>query len=162
MSDSTYPPVIRGLVEARRALAPEIEDAFRAFSQKVLADGALSAKTKQLIAVAVAHVTQCPYCIKGHTKAARQHGATPEEIMEAIWGCVGFPAAVYANAPPASDRWRAGTSQDAGLVRRLALDAGVLKPSSEPAGGHRATRLTRSSGRSPRTDPSGTTASIHC
>jgi AhpD family alkylhydroperoxidase len=45
----------------------------------------LPAKTKQLIAVAVAHVTQCPYCIKGHTKAARQHGATPEEIMEAIW-----------------------------------------------------------------------------
>src|SRR6187549_2345848 len=85
MSDSTYPPVTRGLVEARRALAPEIEDAFRAFSQKVFADGALPAKTKQLIAVAVAHVTQCPYCIKGHTKAARQHGATPEEIMEAIW-----------------------------------------------------------------------------
>ena len=85
MSDSTYPPVTRGLVEVRRALAPEIEDAFRAFSQKVFADGALPAKTKQLIAVAVAHVTQCPYCIKGHTKAARQHGATPEEIMEAIW-----------------------------------------------------------------------------
>ena len=85
MSDSTYPPVTRGLVEARRALAPEIEDAFRAFSQKVFAEGALPAKTKQLIAVAVAHVTQCPYCIKGHTKAARQHGATPEEIMEAIW-----------------------------------------------------------------------------
>ena len=51
---STYPPVTRGLVEARRALAPEIEDAFRAFSQKVFADGALPAKTKQLIAVAVA------------------------------------------------------------------------------------------------------------
>ncbi len=85
MSESTYPPVTHGLVEARRALAPEIEDAFRAFSQKVFADGALSAKAKQLIAVAVAHVTQCPYCIKGHTKAARKHGATPEEIMEAIW-----------------------------------------------------------------------------
>ena len=42
-------------------------------------------KTKQLIAVAVAHVTQCPYCIKGHTKMARLKGATPEEIMEAIW-----------------------------------------------------------------------------
>jgi AhpD family alkylhydroperoxidase len=38
-----------------------------------------------LIAVAVAHVTQCPYCIRGHTKAALQHGATPEEIMEAVW-----------------------------------------------------------------------------
>ena len=45
----------------------------------MFADGALPAKTKQLIAVAVAHVTQCLYCIQGHTKAARKHGATPEE-----------------------------------------------------------------------------------
>src|SRR3954452_20944729 len=85
MSNSIYPAITRNAVEPRRALAPETEDAFRAFSQKVFADGALPARTKQLIAVAVAHVTQCPYCIKGHTKAARQHGATPEEIMEAVW-----------------------------------------------------------------------------
>ena len=85
MSDAAYPPVTRRLVEARRALAPETEDAFRAFGARVFADGALPAKTKELIAVAVAHATQCPYCIKGHTKAARRQGATPEEIMEAIW-----------------------------------------------------------------------------
>jgi alkylhydroperoxidase/carboxymuconolactone decarboxylase family protein YurZ len=30
-------------------------------------------------------VTQCPYCIKGHTKAALRHGATRQELMEAIW-----------------------------------------------------------------------------
>jgi AhpD family alkylhydroperoxidase len=51
----------------------------------VFADGAIPAKTKQVIAVAVAHVTQCPYCIRGHTSAALRHGATAEEIMEAIW-----------------------------------------------------------------------------
>jgi AhpD family alkylhydroperoxidase len=51
----------------------------------VFADGALAAKAKQLIAVAVAHVTQCPYCIKGHAKAALRHGATRPELMEAIW-----------------------------------------------------------------------------
>jgi AhpD family alkylhydroperoxidase len=51
----------------------------------VFAQGALPTKTKQLIAVAVAHVTQCPYCIRGHTAAAMRHGATAEEIMEAIW-----------------------------------------------------------------------------
>ena len=45
----------------------------------------LPTKTKQLIAVAAAHITQCPYCIRGHTKAALRHGATAEEIMEAIW-----------------------------------------------------------------------------
>lgn len=35
--------------------------------------------------MAVAHVTQCPYCIKGHTRAALRYGATPRELMEAIW-----------------------------------------------------------------------------
>ena len=69
----------------RRELAPEISAAFHALSQKVFAEGALSAKAKQLIAVAVAHVTQCPYCIKGHTKAALRHGASGGELMEAIW-----------------------------------------------------------------------------
>ena len=43
------------------------------------------AKMKQIIAVAVAHVTQCPYCIRGHTRAALRAGATQNELMEAIW-----------------------------------------------------------------------------
>jgi AhpD family alkylhydroperoxidase len=51
----------------------------------VSADGALPKKTKQLIAVAVAHTTQCPYCIQGHTRLAVREGASPQEIMEAIW-----------------------------------------------------------------------------
>jgi len=51
----------------------------------VFAAGALDRRTKQLIAVAVAHVTQCPYCIQGHTKLAHREGASPEEIMESIW-----------------------------------------------------------------------------
>ncbi len=85
MPDSMYPPATKEIAQKRRDLAPEIQAAFDAFSQRVFADGALPAKTKQLIAVAVAHVTQCPYCIKGHTKAALRHGATPEELMEAIW-----------------------------------------------------------------------------
>lgn len=77
---STKPPS-----ELRRSLAPEVESAFREFGQRVFADGALPAGTKELIAVAVAHVTQCPHCIRGHTLAARRRGATAEEIMEAIW-----------------------------------------------------------------------------
>jgi AhpD family alkylhydroperoxidase len=85
MVDSLYPPSSRELSEKRRTLAPETEKAFQAFSQQVFADGALPAKTKQLIAVAVAHVTQCPYCIRGHTKAALRDGATRQELMEAIW-----------------------------------------------------------------------------
>jgi AhpD family alkylhydroperoxidase len=85
MSESMYPQATKALAEKRSELAPEVEAAFRQFSQAVFRDGALSGKTKQLIAVAVAHVTQCPYCIKGHTKAALRHGATAEELMEAIW-----------------------------------------------------------------------------
>lgn len=85
MTESLYPPSSRELSQKRRALAPDTEKAFQAFSQQVFADGALPAKTKQLIAVAVAHVTQCPYCIQGHTKAALRHGATRQELMEAIW-----------------------------------------------------------------------------
>ncbi|MBW7930586.1 MAG: carboxymuconolactone decarboxylase family protein [Gammaproteobacteria bacterium] len=85
MSDPLYPPSSPGIAAQRRSLAPETEQAFQAFSRQVFADGALPARTKQLIAVAVAHVTQCPYCIKGHTKAALRHGVTPQELMEAIW-----------------------------------------------------------------------------
>ena len=85
MSDSMYPQTSRELAEKRRSLAPEIEGAFRQFSQATFRDGALPGKIKQLIAVAVAHVTHCPYCIQGPTKAALRDGATPEELMEAIW-----------------------------------------------------------------------------
>lgn len=85
MTDSVYPTSSPEIAEKRRALAPETEKAFQAFSRQVFAAGALDTKVKQLIAVAVAHATQCPYCIRGHTKAALRHGATPQELMEAIW-----------------------------------------------------------------------------
>lgn len=85
MTDSIYAPSSPEIAAKRRALAPETEKAFQAFSRQVFSDGALPAKLKQIIAVAVAHVTQCPYCIRGHTQAALRHGATPEELMEAIW-----------------------------------------------------------------------------
>jgi AhpD family alkylhydroperoxidase len=85
MSESMYPQSTKALAQRRSELAPGIEAAFRQFSQAVFQDGALPGKSKQLIAVAVAHVTQCPYCIRGHTKAALRQGATAEELMEAIW-----------------------------------------------------------------------------
>lgn len=73
------------LARQRAELAPDAQAAFKAFSTAVFADGALPKKMKQLIAVAVAHVTQCPYCIRGHTELAVKQGATEQEIMEAIW-----------------------------------------------------------------------------
>jgi len=85
MPHDMYPEPSRELAQKRRELAPDTQAAFRAFSQRVFADGALPAKTKELIAVAVAHVTQCPYCIRGHTELAIKKGATENELMEAIW-----------------------------------------------------------------------------
>ncbi|MFL6623644.1 MAG: carboxymuconolactone decarboxylase family protein [Sulfurifustaceae bacterium] len=92
------------LAATRKKLAPHIHESFTAFSERVFADGALPTKTKQLIAVAAAHITQCPYCIRGHTKAALRHGATPEEIMEAIWVAAEMRAgAAYAHSLVALD-----------------------------------------------------------
>lgn len=85
MADIRFPKGTPEIAKRRHELAPEADDAFRAFSKAVLAEGALDKRTKQLIAVAVAHVTQCPWCIEGHVKGARREGATPEQIMEAIW-----------------------------------------------------------------------------
>jgi AhpD family alkylhydroperoxidase len=85
MPSELYPSVSKELIGARNELSPDLQAAFQAFQQQVFAEGALPVKTKQLIAVAVAHVTQCPYCIKGHTRAAIRSGATHSEVMEAIW-----------------------------------------------------------------------------
>jgi len=99
-----YAASTKELATLRKRLAPKPAEAFKAFSQSVFADGTLPAKTKQLIAVAVAHVTQCPYCIRGHTHGALEKGATAEEIMEAIWIAAEMRAgAAYAHSVLALD-----------------------------------------------------------
>src|SRR3954471_14202531 len=104
MPKDLFPQSTPELAATRKKLAPDIHDAFTAFSERVFADGALPAKTKQLIAVAVAHVTQCPYCIRGHTEAAVQKGATDQELMEAIWVAAEMRAgAAYAHSLLAID-----------------------------------------------------------
>ena len=85
MDHPFYPQSTPEIARKRAELAPGPLQAFNAFSAAVFADGALPTVTKQLIAVAVAHVTQCPYCIKGHTRAALKAGATEQQLMEAIW-----------------------------------------------------------------------------
>lgn len=84
-SDELYPKATPELSKKRNSLTPEIADAFRNCSKVVFQEGFLDEKTKQLIAVAVAHVTQCPYCIRSHTAQAVRKGARQEEIMEAVW-----------------------------------------------------------------------------
>lgn len=85
MPTDVFPQTTPELHTACKKLAATIHYAFTACSERVFSEGALPTKTKQLIAVAAAHITQCPYCIRGHTNAALKHGANAEEIMEAIW-----------------------------------------------------------------------------
>lgn len=64
-------------------LAPEAMKAFWAFDKLSVAEGAIPVKYKELMAVAVALTTQCPYCIEIHSGNARKAGATDAEIAEA-------------------------------------------------------------------------------
>ena len=64
-------------------LAPEVIKAFWAFDKAAVAEGAIPVKYKELIAVAVALTTQCPYCIDLHTGNARNAGASDVELTEA-------------------------------------------------------------------------------
>jgi len=65
------------------ALVPEAMKAFWAFDKLSVADGAIPTKYKELMAIAVALTTQCPYCIEIHSANARKAGATDAEIAEA-------------------------------------------------------------------------------
>jgi AhpD family alkylhydroperoxidase len=62
--------------------APESMSAFWAFDKAALAGGAIPKKYKELIALAVALTTQCPYCLEVHKKSAVAAGATREELVE--------------------------------------------------------------------------------
>ena len=103
-NENLYPLTTKELADKKAALAPKNLEAWRNFSKTVFEEGALSEKTKQLIAVAVAHVTQCPYCIRSHSKQATRKGASKKEIMEAIWVAAEMRAgAAYAHATIAMD-----------------------------------------------------------
>lgn len=57
---------------------------FMEFDHQVLSEGHLSKKFKEVISIAVAHTTGCPYCIDIHTKSAKKAKVTKEEVAEAI------------------------------------------------------------------------------
>jgi AhpD family alkylhydroperoxidase len=63
----------------------EVRECFKAFENSAFADGLLSAKIKEIMAVAIAHVTNSPRCIDGHVRRAVRLGATDKELIEAIW-----------------------------------------------------------------------------
>lgn len=94
--------VIEGLKVPTRELSraiPRTWAGFAAMHEAAVADGVLSAKVKELIALAIAVAKECDGCIAYHAKAAARRGATPEEVAEALGVALlmnGGPASVYA------------------------------------------------------------------
>src|ERR1041384_4172518 len=72
-----------GKLKKMDSLAPQVMKACWAFDKAAVADGAIPVKYKELIAIAVALTTQCPYCIDIHSNNARNAGANDAEIAEA-------------------------------------------------------------------------------
>ena len=63
---------------------PELWDKFLAYYTAVFEEGALTEREKSLIALAVAHAVQCPYCIDAYTQASLQKGADLDQMTEAV------------------------------------------------------------------------------
>ncbi len=81
-----------------RSLIPEVYDGFAAMSKAASADGDVSVKHKELIALAIAVVKRCDGCIGSHARSAARAGATEQEVAEALGIAIqmdGGPATVY-------------------------------------------------------------------
>jgi AhpD family alkylhydroperoxidase len=89
---------LRKPTRALRHAIPAVYEGYKHLHQATLAPGALDAKTKELMALAVAVSKQCDGCIAAHAHGAVLHGASPEEAAEAIGVTFlmnGGPATVY-------------------------------------------------------------------
>jgi AhpD family alkylhydroperoxidase len=84
-TDSLYKKEYFGRITELKKYAPEAFEAFFKFNDQALAEGKLSVKLKELIAVAVAHITGCPYCIDLHVGNAKKNDSSKEEVTEAIF-----------------------------------------------------------------------------
>ena len=87
----------QSIVEYRKA-SPDLAEAFSALAGAATTSGALTAKTKELIALAIGIAGRCDGCVGFHTAAAIRHGATRAEILETIDVSIymgGGPSYVY-------------------------------------------------------------------
>jgi len=86
MSEHYHDPADLRLIKEMGKAAPAEFEAWLGLDKIVAReDGAIPRKYRELIAVAVACTTQCPYCIEVHSKAAKKAGATREELVEAAF-----------------------------------------------------------------------------
>nr|WP_091662410.1 carboxymuconolactone decarboxylase family protein [Alteribacillus iranensis] len=84
-TDSLYKKSYFNRIFELKEYAPEAFQSFFEFNDKALAEGNLSVKLKELIAIAVAHITGCPYCIDLHVGNAKKNDVDKEEVAEAIF-----------------------------------------------------------------------------
>ena len=84
MADQYYDPKYLRKFGKITEWSEELGTKFFDYYGKVFEEGALTAREKSLIALAVAHTEQCPYCIDAYTKDGLQKGITKEEMMEAV------------------------------------------------------------------------------
>lgn len=75
---------LSGAIREVRQGTPEVMKAFSAMAQSATADGALDARTKELIALAIAVAIRCDGCVAFHAQAAARHGASRAEVMETM------------------------------------------------------------------------------
>jgi len=84
MSEHYHDPADLRLLKEMGQLAPNEFNAWLNLDKIVgREDGAIPRKYRELIALAVACTTQCPYCIEVHTKAAKKAGSSKQEVVEA-------------------------------------------------------------------------------
>jgi len=86
MTEYFYPLDGRKHYKELEKAQKDMFQAFKNFNNEIFEkESALSRKMKELIAIGVAHTTQCPYCIEGHVRAAKKAGTSGQEIAEAIF-----------------------------------------------------------------------------
>lgn len=84
MPDTYYKPEDLKKFEDVADFGPELAEKFFEYYGAVFEEGALSAREKALIALAVSHTVQCPYCIDAYTTESLEKGASEEQMMEAV------------------------------------------------------------------------------
>jgi len=104
---------LRGPYRALREALPDVMTAFSRLSGAAMADGALSAKTKELIALAISITIECDGCVAAHARGAARRGATKEEVAEMIGVAIsmnGGPGTVW--GPRALDAFQEFSGAD--------------------------------------------------
>ncbi len=103
MTQKDWPSTTKDLAAELRNLrggASEVMKHFGAIAQAALAPGALDAKTKELIALAISVAVRCDDCVAFHTRAAVEHGASRQEVLETLGMAIYMgagPSAMYAS-----------------------------------------------------------------